>query len=95
MLVLGYLLVNGFQDKIYQNILSSNMYQVKRMNENNESEGKSGSSHIINANNWLNNSIINMNLGTMRRINHNSILPEFPNENDNVETINRRDTASL
>ena len=33
MFIVGFLLMNGFQDKIYQNLISSNIYQVKSVKE--------------------------------------------------------------
>ena len=98
MLVVGFLFVNGFQDKIYQNLISSNMYQVKRQNERDESEGKLSTSAMIDTkNNWFNNSIINVQLATMRRINQSSVLPELQLQNKNEHELvnNNIDTASL
>ena len=89
MLLVGFWFVNGFQEKIYQNLISSNMYQVKSTKEKDESGDKSGTSAMANANSWFNNSSLNIHVTTMRRINQSSIFPEIQSKNNKL-SMNRK-----
>ena len=60
------------------------MYQVKSTKEKDESGDKSGTSAMANANSWFNNSSLNIQVATMRRINQSSIFPEIQSKNNKL-----------
>ena len=81
MLLVGFWFVNGFQEKIYQNFISSNMYQIKSDKEKSE-DNSSISAMEETKNNWFNNTTLNMHFASMKKGNQDSVLPEIHNKNE-------------
>ena len=92
MLVVGFWLVNGFQDKIYQNLIASSMYQVKSTARADKVGVDLNRTFIEETkNNWQNNTTtLNTSSSSLKRTNRNCMLSSI---NYRQEDISRVDST--
>ena len=89
MLVVGFFLVNGFQDKIYQNLISSNMYQVKSTARTDRVGADLNRTFIEETkNNWQNNTTtLNTSLSSIRKSKRNSGLSSIKYNQEDISRV--------
>ena len=93
LLIVGFVFVNNFQEKIYQNLIASNMYQIKSTSGTDDFDADVNLSVMeeTKSNFHTGNNILNTRSSSLRRSNRNSILPRM---NNRQEQISRADSLT-
>ena len=93
MLVVGFLFVSGFQDKIYQNLIASNMYQVRSTAKTDKVSLDLNQTCIEETkNNWQSNTTtLNTSSSSMRKSNRNCMLSSINYRHDDISTVDNID----
>ena len=87
MFFVGFWFINGIQDKIYQNLISSNMYQIKSFNDNDVFDENSSFSLMEEAKNSFSRKITQETRASIKK-RSNRIHPCFNPKNDEVSRAN-------